>query len=831
MDRAATVLVTFGGVCVILAVLGILVYLIAVVAPLFEGASLPAQANYTLRAADEPGKVLFAELDEYRALGLAAISTGEMIAFAAHDGAIVERRSLFPAAPPLTASSQIGADGSTAFGFADGTVRTARFGFATSLADSTGAAGTGVSQTLPDGTQRRISSAVQVDEPILVGQSGVPVVLLDYRDRPQSSRMVAVKDDMTIWVSEVTRRRNLLTGRTTSDVSTAAIPYPEMPAASRLPAFALLTSTGDQLYLAWTDGMAMRYDLRDVSQPVLAERTDLTPRQGVELTALRFMTGEQSILAGDSAGGTNAWFRVARDGSGNDGFMMVLAHALSSSTGAITALGASTRDRTVATGSSHGEVAVHFLTSERRLAHAALQPPGSIVAAQIAPKSDALFVMTSDGRAGWWSLDSPHPQASLRALFGKVWYEGYPEPAWTWQSSSGTDDFEPKFSLVPLMFGTLKATLYSMVFAVPIAFCAALYTSEFLDRRFRATLKSTIEMMASLPSVVLGFVAALVLAPLVESRVLAVLAAIVLTPLAALGSGYAWQMLPSRFARFSEGKAQPVLIGCVVIAGLALSLWLASPLEQVLFQGDFKSWLDGRTGTGAPGLGLLLWPLILVAMLAFQHRLPWVKTSARMARSSRSAAAAELLRFLTVVGMSIIAAWVLANLGGAMGIDLRGGLVGTYAQRNALVVGFVMGFAVIPIIYTIAEDALTSVPQALRSASLGCGATRWQTAIRVTLPVALPGLFSAMMIGLGRAVGETMIVLMAAGNTPVMEMNVFSGLRTLSANIAVELPEAARGGTLYRTLFLAALLLFALTFALNTLAEIIRQRFRWKALS
>jgi phosphate transport system permease protein len=137
-----------------------------------------------------------------------------------------------------------------------------------------------------------------------------------------------------------------------------------------------------------------------------------------------------------------------------------------------------------------------------------------------------------------------------------------------------------------------------------------------------------------------------------------------------------------------------------------------------------------------------------------------------------------------------------------------------------------MGFAVIPIIYTLAEDALSSVPAHLRLASLGAGATQWQTASRVVVPTAMSGLFSALMIGLGRAVGETMIVLMAAGNTPLMSWNIFDGFRTLSANIAVELPEAVRDSTHYRTLFLAGLCLFAMTFALNTLAEIVRQRVR-----
>jgi phosphate transport system permease protein len=111
---------------------------------------------------------------------------------------------------------------------------------------------------------------------------------------------------------------------------------------------------------------------------------------------------------------------------------------------------------------------------------------------------------------------------------------------------------------------------------------------------------------------------------------------------------------------------------------------------------------------------------------------------------------------------------------------------------------------------------------------MACGASRWQTALRVVMPTASAGIFSALMIGLGRAVGETMIVVMATGNTPIMEWNIFSGMRTLSANIAVELPEAPHHATLYRTLFLGALVLFLLTFAINTVAEVLRQHLREK---
>ena len=160
--------------------------------------------------------------------------------------------------------------------------------------------------------------------------------------------------------------------------------------------------------------------------------------------------------------------------------------------------------------------------------------------------------------------------------------------------------------------------------------------------------------------------------------------------------------------------------------------------------------------------------------------------------------------------------WIINDLGVA------------YDQRNALVVGVAMGFAVIPTVFSIAEDAIFSVPRHLSNGSLALGATPWQTLVGVVIPTASPGIFSALMIGFGRAVGETMIVLMATGNTPIMDINIFEGMRTLAANIAVEVPEAEVASTHYRVLFLAALVLFLFTFIFNTVAEVIRQRLREK---
>jgi phosphate transport system permease protein len=247
-----------------------------------------------------------------------------------------------------------------------------------------------------------------------------------------------------------------------------------------------------------------------------------------------------------------------------------------------------------------------------------------------------------------------------------------------------------------------------------------------------------------------------------------------------------------------------------VVLGFLAGLWLAPMLERIV-----------------PGLFLM--PLVetacILAALLLWRAVP-------LAVRLRLRPGMEVFLLVPVV---LVGAWLALSLGGLVEArllagDYRGWLLATlgltYDQRNSLVVGLAMGFAVVPIIFTIAEDSLANVPQHLRAGSLALGANRWQTALRIVLPTASPGIFSAVMIGFGRAVGETMIVLMATGNTPVMDANIFSGFRALSANIAVELPEAPEGGTLFRVLFLAAFMLFCLTFAVNTLAELVRLRLR-----
>ncbi len=471
----------------------------------------------------------------------------------------------------------------------------------------------------------------------------------------------------------------------------------------------------------------------------------VTSAGAFEITAMSFLIGDRSLVVGQANGNLSVWFPVRPQGE--EAFVLQRIHDFPRHERAIRLLAPSQRNRTFLAQDDGGELGIYFSTSERTLWKGRSPVEGS-TALTMSPKGDGAFV-AGPGKLAFASISNPHPEISWKALFGKVFYEGYEQPEYAWQSTGGTDDFEPKLSLTPLVVGTLKGTFYSLLLAIPLGILGAMFASQFLHPRLLAFIKPTVEIMAALPSVVLGFLAGLWLAPALERYFPALILLFLVLPLFVWLAGVAWHAVPLRIRGRYPSGSEIVLYLLAVVAGLIACFEGSELFERFAFGGSFQGWLLGVTGM-------------------------------------------------------------------------------QYDQRNAVVVGLAMGFAVIPIIFAISEDAFSNVPRNLVSGSLALGANRWQTVTRVILPTASPGIFSAIMIGFGRAIGETMIVLMATGNTPIMEMSAFNGFRTLSANIAVEIPEAPFRGTLYRTLFLAALLLFTLTFIINTAAELVRQRLRRK---
>ncbi len=834
--------ITVGGIGTIVSVAMIMVFLVSVVLPLFRDAQVDAAGKVTLGSSEgETGgsDVLRLSVDEYRILAAVVLADGTLRVHRLDDGSVLEERPLFDGEPPL--SSAFSVDGQEAgFGFADGTVRLATLRFEPEFLErglapeldalepgKLAVYGGGLVQRTPEGQLRQQTFRVELKDPIEIAD-GDPVVLLDRSTLGNATSLAVLSESGALRVFDLSERKNLLTGKITYRKQSSELPFD--PAGRGTPNRLLLSGLGDLVYVSWADGATMRIDARDRENPALAETVDLVPEQGERLTTLDFLLGKSTLVAGDTLGRIRCWFTIKPEGAGTvDGSLLVLAHDLAPGGAPVTAVSPSSRTRILSVGYADGALKLFQVTNQRTLAELVVEGGAPVENLILFPKQDGLACLAG-GRLHRFELEASHPEGGMTALFAPVWYEGYEKPQHVWQSSSGTDDFEPKLGLVPLIFGTLKATFYSMLFGAPLAILAAIYTSEFLNRRLRTPVKSTIEIMASLPSVVLGFLAALVIAPQVQRYLPATLAVFLTLPFALLAGAYVWQLLPRRFSLRWGGWPRLFCIAAALIISIFLAAVVGPMVERAFFGGNLELWLDGQAGSAVGGWMFLCLPLavLLVALAMGTFVTPWMRVKSSN-WSHGTSAGADFAKFLLGGVATVGVALLLSG-----GLDLAGldprqdlfGFLGTYVQRNALVVGFVMGFAVIPIIYTLAEDALSSVPEHLRLASLGAGATPWQTAIRIVVPTAMSGLFSAIMIGLGRAVGETMIVLMATGNTPVMDLNVFNGFRTLSANIAVELPEAVQHSTHYRTLFLAALVLFAMTFVLNTLAEVVRQRFR-----
>lgn len=857
-DRLARALITVGGIGTIVAVSTVFVFLFWVVKDLFLSAKVGEPTRYEISTGVE---VLAVGIDEYQTIAWTLESDGLIRAVGSRDGQnVAEHRVVAVGGSPLTAFGVTPEGRDFALGFADGTVRLASIEFATEYRDADAIEGdlrrlkVGEVGRLGESTVERTvlgqfrvrTLRLELGDPVSI-LAGTPVTAVHRGERDEDVVVAAAGVDGRCAVLVQTRERDFLSDAV---VSVWSEPHP-VPVGSggTAPRHVLVTDRGSNLLLGWVDGKLERWAIRDLAAPQLAETLDVTPEPGIELSALGMLLGGSTVISGRSDGVVSGWFVVPNGSNDVDGFALAEAHRFElPGAPRVVAIASSQRERIFAVGTAAGHVHVAHMTSEKLLADVTVRDREPIRAVAIAPKNDALITVTRRAVAVR-PFDPRHASASFGTIFGPNWYERDPGPSYTWQSSSGSDGFEPKLSLIPLIFGTLKATLYSMLLAVPLALLAAIYTSEFVSRRARARIKPLVELMASLPSVVLGFLAAIVIAPAVEGVVPQLLTALVTVPIAVLGFAHLWQIVPTHIALRHAALRLPMTmlaLGC----GVALAAWIGPVAEQALFGGSMRMWLNGQSAgakDGSAGWLPVTLPLcaIAVTLLVGSRVTPWVARRTAGMTHAR-AGGMHLLKFVVAVTVTLGIAWLLAVvlfesprvLGADRPLDLRAGLpfgpvdlspIGAFDQRNSLVVGFVMGFAIIPIIYTIAEDALASVPEHLRAASLGAGATTWQTAVRVIVPTAMSGLFSACMVGLGRAVGETMIVLMAAGGTPVMDLNMFGGFRTLSHNIANELPEAVPGSTHFVTLFLAALVLLAITFVINTIAEAVRQRFRRRA--
>jgi phosphate transport system permease protein len=732
-DSIARYGVILGGLSVIVAVVLIFFYLLYVVFPLFLSASAQSVSQYNVPEAAQ-GKTVLLDMEEQNKVAVRFTDSGQIIFFDVATGkTLLNQKVAIPEGVHISSFSQASptSENTVVYGLSNGQVIIVKHQYKVSYVKD-----------------------VRVITPELFYPSGEQALVLDDTGAALEKIAITAGDNATTIVAKTAstpqglgkirlthfeKSTSLFAEETKLTRSDAVL---DMPAAG-VEAI-LIDRNKTSLFLVGSDGRLSVFDIANKANPVLKQHQNVV-ENGQKITRVAFLNGDLSLMIGESNGLVSQWSMV-RDKLNRSTLQKIRSFKVSDK--AVVAIQTEQRRKGFITIDADGVMGIYSSTAERELVKKSVGE-ALPVAAALSPRANTLLVQLENGKINVWDVKNEHPEVSLRSLWQEVWYESYPKPDYIWQSSSASSDFEPKYSLTPLVFGTLKAAFYSMLVAMPLALMGAIYTAYFMAPRMRQYVKPTIELMGALPTVILGFLAGLWLAPFVEEHLAGLFLLILFVPLCVMVFAYAWQFLPKTLQeKIPEGWDAAFLIPVILISGW-LAFEMAPALELALFHGSLREWFKTELDIG-------------------------------------------------------------------------------YDQRNALIVGIAMGFAVIPTMFSIAEDAIFSVPKHLTVGSLALGATTWQTVTKVVLLTASPGIFSAVMIGLGRAVGETMIVLMATGNTPVMDMSIFQGLRTLAANIAVEMPESEVDSTHYRVLFLAALVLFSFTFVFNTLAEVIRQRLREK---
>ncbi len=720
-DKVSKYGITFAGVSVVAAFATIFIYLFSEVGPIFSSASVEAEQSYQI-SSDKP---LYTNLERYSEVGLNVSATGELQFFDATTGVAGENVQL--ALPANTSVSAFARgeprSGILALGLSNGQALVIKHEYNLSYPND----------------KRKVSPIVTypLGETPLDLSPGQAIQSLAVQEGGSGTALVSFSADGRLSFHVFEAKTEFMTGETT--LVRTDYPLPDAPkSVSRI----LLDTSLRNLFIAEGNDKIHYYNVTDPAEARYVEAVTAVAA-GQKVTAVEFLVGSVSLIVGGSDGSLSQWFLVRNE---HNNFHLKHIRDFEQHPAAILQIEPEYSRKGFLALDSSGHLGIHYGTSARTLSLEPLVEGMTFERIAISPINTGLLAFASGGKVQRFALENAHPDVSWKAMWNEVWYEGRSEPDYIWQASSGSDEFEAKMSLVPLTLGTLKAAVFAMLFATPLAIMSALYTAYFMTPKLRGKVKPTIEIMAALPTVILGFLAGLWLAPFVEQYLSAVFAILLLLPFMMLLAAYAWRFAPRALReRFGLGW-EVVLLIPVIVGFMWLCVSLSPGVDQLFFNGSLRQWFTDN------------------------------------------------------------------------GI--------TYDQRNALVVGIAMGFAVIPNIFSIAEDAIFNVPRHLTQGSLALGATPWQTMVGVVLPTASPGIFAAVMVGFGRAVGETMIVLMATGNSPVVNFNLFEGMRTLSANIAVELPETAVGSTHFRVLFLAALVLFVFTFLFNTLAEVIRQRLR-----
>jgi phosphate transport system permease protein len=619
-DRIARYGVAAGGVGVIFSILLIFFYLFVVVAPLAEAPEMDEAAVYALQA-ESP--VIYLAMEEQAEIGAVFEQNGSIRFISTSDGSLIKRVQLpvpkgvkvvsFSAARPTS--------GVVALGLSNGQALVVRHRYKVSFPN---------------------------DQRVIIPQVDYPLgtALVDVAEDRSELLKVAIQEEESFtlvgWsgggmlsVVRASLQESLLEDEATFEFEHSS-GYTDLEDIQAL----LVDPVQSNLYVISRDGNLAWFNISDLSHARLAEQLSITA-PGVKVLESTLLSGGASIMVASDDGVINQWFSV-RDAEGARHLQKIRSFE---DAGALQVLVPEHSRKGFYIADNDGNVSAFHATANQLLLKESIADI-PIVQLAIAPRANALWALDDDSHLHFWHIKNEYPELSWSSLWSKVWYEGYDQPEYIWQSSAASNDFEPKFSLTPLTFGTLKAAFYAMLFAIPLSIMGAIFTAYFMAPKMRQVVKPTIEIMEALPTVILGFLAGLWLAPLIENHLPGLFALLVLMPMVVLLAAFLWSRLPVTLRQHIPDGWEAALLVPVLIGAGALSLGLSPQLEQWLFAGDMPGWLQREMGIG-------------------------------------------------------------------------------FDQRNSLVVGMAMGFAVIPTIFSIAEDAVFSVPKSVCLSILPMVRWRW----------------------------------------------------------------------------------------------------------
>jgi phosphate transport system permease protein len=458
IDRLMTYCITVGGLAVILAVLGIFVFIFSQIYPLFRGAQVHEAQSVQL----PPASYAILAADEWGEYPLLITTDGTLFSVDLVGNRGLQQVSLdLGVETPLSAFQYNQRRQDVTFATTDGRFVIVNLDYRTRFGDN---------------NERTVTAAPQVGPLLSLGRSGFPITRLDYGDsgtNKLAAGIQKVEDTLEVHAVTLTQKRSLLGAGKTElgkayDLTPLVQGEPQDLAVNEQADSVVVSTQAGDVYYFFREGNAIT--LRQVFTPFkdVPERT---------IASMHYLLGGVSLVFSNRRG-DNRIFSLYRP-EGSTVRLFGQTKTFPSLPGSGDFYAASLRNKAFLIGSG-ALASLRYATTETIRWQQEL--PFTVSQALLGGKYDRMLFLDTNHKLHVYALEDHHPEAGFKALFGKIWYEGASEPRYVWQSTGGTDDFEPKLSLVPIIIGTLKGTLYAMLFAVPIALLAAVYTSQFSTR-------------------------------------------------------------------------------------------------------------------------------------------------------------------------------------------------------------------------------------------------------------------------------------------------------------------------------------------------------------